>query len=67
MEDEPVLHKDNLAEMAEIGNFVELPICPLCGELTLMTGAFLPCCGEETDGVEPEEWFRLYPSEIVKD
>jgi len=48
--------------------FIELPLCPLCGEITHLGGVTLPCCGELNPYKEGMEirWIRLIPVEIVR-
>lgn len=58
--------KEELERMAENGEFVELPICPHCSELTDARGEFYPCCGK-ANVKEPEEWVKLIPKEIRKE
>jgi len=60
------LKKEKLKRMAEDGDFVELPLCPYCGELTNLRGEFTPCCGEETDGIKygMVEFARLTPVKV---
>jgi len=49
------LKKEKLKRMAEDRDFVELPLCPYCGELTDLRGEFTPCCGKETDWIDHNE------------
>jgi len=66
-----VLRENEIVEMIVNQQFVELPLCPFCGELTDLRGEFLPCCGEESRKVydllnkgKPIKWVRLIPKEI---
>jgi len=59
--------EEELEEMIQNEDYVEMPICPNCGEITHIGGEFLPCCGEDTFVVSEkgfEKWIRLVPKEI---
>jgi len=48
--------------------FIELPICPSCGNITHMGSKFLPCCGKENHiDLSRIKWLRLVPIDIVEE
>lgn len=61
-----MVDKKKLKRMSVDGEFVELPLCPFCNELTDLRGEFTPCCGKETDRINYDivEYVRLVPTVI---
>jgi len=60
--------REELLQMIVNREFIELPLCPRCGEITHLGGATLPCCGRANPYVEGMEieWIRLVPIAVVK-
>jgi len=61
------MKEEDILEMITNKTFIELPICPFCGELTDLRGERVPCCGRRTEEVAPKvrKWVRLIPVDIV--
>jgi len=56
------MHIDEIVSMIEQREFIELPICPFCNNMTDMRGEFLPCCGEPSKSIDKIKlWVRLNP------
>ena len=61
-----VLGMKKYIDMILSRGFIELPICPHCGNITHVGGKFLPCCGEENlVDLSRVKWLRLVPVDIV--
>jgi len=58
------MNREDVLEMIVNKVFIELPICPRCGELTVPQNGKLPCCG--CDEKEVKMWVRLVPVDIIE-